>query len=381
MRKPELLGGVLAAAAAGGLLWLAYDERSFAWVAVALACALVALALWVRPLRSALTVCISLLLALALGEAALGWMQGRDVEGTVVQYNPEAKPPGQYWNATSMGSSPRPGVHHVRKLAVGGELIYDVRYTIDDQGRRVTPGAGAGLGRARVNFLGDSGTFGEGLPDDQTVAAQLQARLPQTDVHNLAMSGYGMHQALLLMEDAPTVQGKVNVVITAPWHAERSACVPAFATGSPRYVLEPDGSVRRSGTCGVSVRAVDRVLSWSHLWNLTKTLASHKRQDAEIDLYLGLLRRIAELSRQRGQAMLVGFWAAPPGWFSGQYSNAKLVQAIQKMGVPVIELDAGIRNGKPDPSLVLHRLDDHPSAKGVGRWVDQLQGPIAQALR
>lgn len=380
MRSPMVLGGVLAVGVGAGLLGLAYSQRSFAALVLALACGLVALALWIRPLRSAVTLLVSLLLALALAEFALGWLQGRNAEAVAVEFNQGTERAGQYWNTSALGVSPKPGVHHVRKATAGGELIYDVRYTIGDDGFRITPGADAQRAGGRVNFLGCSGTFGDGLNDDETLGAQIQSRLLQADVHNLAMSGYGMHQALALLEQNGRVPGKVNVVLTAPWHSERAACVPSFATGSPRYVLQVDGTVARDGVCGGPIQPLARVLSWSRIYGLLKVIAARKNQDAQIDLYLALIKRMVALSHDRGQVMLVGFWPARDEWFAGSYNNAKVLAALRAMNVPVFDLNRGQKVEQIDPALLLHRLDDHPNARGVKIWADMLAPVIAQAL-
>ena len=54
------------------------------------------------------------------------------------------------------------------------------------------------------------------------------------------------------------------------------------------------------------------------------------------------------------------------------------MDAIQAMGVEVVNLNS--RNGRLPPELMLHRLDEHPNAKGVVSWADLLEKPIAQAL-
>jgi lysophospholipase L1-like esterase len=56
-------------------------------------------------------------------------------------------------------------------------------------------------GRRRVLLLGDSFAFGVNVPTDQTIAADLAARLPgDRDVVNLGCPGYGPDQALLRLE-------------------------------------------------------------------------------------------------------------------------------------------------------------------------------------
>ena len=63
------------------------------------------------------------------------------------------------------------------------------------------PSAGEGApGRSRVLLLGDSLTFGTGVDDGETFAAQLAKLAPALEPLNLGVSGYGTDQELLLLE-------------------------------------------------------------------------------------------------------------------------------------------------------------------------------------
>ena len=60
------------------------------------------------------------------------------------------------------------------------------------------------------------------------------------------MHGYGLHQALYNIEQGLTSQSLtgINILLTAPWHALRSACKPAYAGGTPKYEITPKGLKR-----------------------------------------------------------------------------------------------------------------------------------------
>lgn len=71
---------------------------------------------------------------------------------------------------------------------------------INDAGfRGQAPVAGAPR-RGRVLLLGDSLTFGTGVEDGETFAAQLAGLAPSLEPLNLGVSGYGTDQELLLLE-------------------------------------------------------------------------------------------------------------------------------------------------------------------------------------
>jgi hypothetical protein len=87
--------------------------------------------------------------------------------------------------------------------------IYDVTYTLDKCGRRVTPVA-AGPGRNRfLLFFGCSFTFGEGVNDDECMPAQVDRLTSDYVTYNYGLPGYGPQQTLVKLED-PDFLAEVN---------------------------------------------------------------------------------------------------------------------------------------------------------------------------
>ena len=351
--------GLLLLAAA--ISFLAYGQRNFGGLLAGLAIGLAACAVLLRPLRTLLTMVVSIVLALALVELGLGWLQPDNAQ---THYDRDSDYVKHYWSQTDIGSIPRPGAHTTRKLAANGELIYAATYTIGDDGFRVTPGSDGPKGRPRANFLGCSVTFGEGLNDSDTFAARISSKLPAAQIKNYGIHGYGMHQALAILESDRDTSGKLNFVLTAPWHAERSACLPSFALGSPRYRRLADGGVQRDGVCGgIAYYPAARLLSLSRVYSLVKqAVQSREGQDAQIELYLALIQRMAELSRSRQQTLMIGFMKAEAKWFTGSFSNEKIVQRLQAMPVEVIDLTLSEKPEDSPEKYRLHKLDAHPTA-------------------
>ena len=359
-------------ALAAGALVLAYQQRNFAGMLIGLSLVLVAVSVSCKPLRNTLTVMVSLVLALALAEFALGFQQE-----DLLQVQMDAN----YWSRSDLGSSPSPGRHHARKATTAGEVIYDVDYMIGADGFRVTPGANSSS-PMRVNLFGCSFMFGEGLSDNETLPAYLSKQLPDAQVKNFGIHGYGMHQALAIMESQRDTTGKVNFVLTAPWHAERSACVPSYALGSPRFRLLADGKVERDGVCGgISYYPLARVLSLSRVYNLVKrAMESRQGQDPQIELYLALLRRIAELSEGRHQQLVIGFVKAEENWFKGTYSNEKIFQRLKAMNIELIDVTLADKAEDIAELYLLNKLDGHPSAAANDARAKLVAGTIKTGL-
>ncbi len=140
------------------------------------------------------------------------------------------------------------------RKSVGSERIYDVTYSIDDHGLRITPGVKASTAaRGAFLFFGCSFTFGEGLNDDETLpydfARELGFAYP---VVNLGFSGYGPHQMLKRIESGmldAVVSGPVRaaVYVALPSHVDRAAGRAWWDPVGPKYLLDSQGIARYAG--------------------------------------------------------------------------------------------------------------------------------------
>ncbi len=127
---------------------------------------------------------------------------------------------------------------------MGNQLIYDVVYTISDQGVRVTKGDPNG---DTWLFMGCSLMFGEGVNDDETLPAYFSAALGyRANVVNLGFHGYGPHQMLRSLETDRfrlLLHGSVKQVIyEGIWdHPWRAAGHDNWDFYGPSYALSGNG--------------------------------------------------------------------------------------------------------------------------------------------
>lgn len=266
-----------------------------------------------------------------------------------------------YFVPSDLGNQATPGVHSSIKYAANNQLIYNAIYTIGDDGFRITPGNHS-LKNERVNFFGCSFMFGEGLNDNQTLPYFVAKQSPFL-VKNFGFHGYGPHQALAILTSHRDTSGKTNFFLTAPWHAERSACVPSYSTGSPRYYLE-NGKVIRDGVCGgsKSKNIFNKILRKSRLYTLISDFTKQSlSQDKQIDLYLALIEQMNVLSKERAQDFLVGFIKADEDYFTGSYSNDLIVKKLTDHGVRVVDLTLSDKNETLDSKYYI-KIDKHPSS-------------------
>lgn len=113
---------------------------------------------------------------------------------------------------------------------VENDTIYSVKYTIGDNGLRVTPSNGDA--NEHFVFFGCSFTFGEGLDDSSSLPFLFAEDLPPENtiqVYNMALQGYGPQQMLRLLGSE-----RVSKLVDEP-------------TGNAVYVLLPEHIYRATG--------------------------------------------------------------------------------------------------------------------------------------
>jgi hypothetical protein len=182
---PEFLG--IGAAGLGPFQW--------AGLSLVFSTLLVAIGLGRIDGRRLLLGC-SLGIAAALIAFGLGW-HGSDLSGLLWSAREKVAGP-QRLGIYQM--DPRLGWRHEPDSSTVHEhLDFKAHYTIDAAGNRVLPQVAEP--RGRIVLMGCSFTFGHGVDDNQTYAAQL-ASGPWRDwqLENLAVSGWGTSQAYLRLE-------------------------------------------------------------------------------------------------------------------------------------------------------------------------------------
>jgi len=139
------------------------------------------------------------------------------------------------------------------KRYFGGTLLFDVVYTIDRHGLRVSPEGTSYRPSECILFFGGSFTFGAGVEDDETMPYLVGARYrDRYRVHNFGYSAYGAHQMLARIEkkmvaDTINCQPKHFVYLGITDHARRSVNNVTWAKEGPKYLLGTDGEVVYSG--------------------------------------------------------------------------------------------------------------------------------------
>ena len=282
------------------------------------------------------------------------------------------------------GSQPKPGVFTAKKVASNGTVLYDTIFSIGEDGFRITPKYGykpEDKRQYRINFLGDSFTFGEGVSDDQTMAyyvgeliskqasSKTNTALLPLKVKNYGIHGWGIHQSLAVLQSKLDTNANIQFVMTAPWHASRVACADFFTMGSPKYKVLTTGYVERDGYCRSfgwiehSPRVLRALITSSKIFNLIQdSLLVENDQDKQIKLYIGVLKTIQADAKKHDQQLIIGFIKANDNWFLGDYNNEKILSELKVAGITSIDLTLADKNENLEGKYYMHELDKHPTS-------------------
>jgi hypothetical protein len=134
------------------------------------------------------------------------------------------------------------------------ELIYNVTYTFDENGLRVSPPSNDLEVEGCILFFGCSYTYGIGVEDHEAMPYQVGIKFQKKyRIYNFALSGYGPHQMLSALEHklvANTIScsGKIAAVYQAiPHHIERAAGLTYWDYHGPRYIADNNGNIKFAG--------------------------------------------------------------------------------------------------------------------------------------
>ncbi len=160
---------------------------------------------------------------------------------------------------TGFSSLPSEKTRAVRTM--DGHKVYDVTYTTDSLGRRVTYPPVGNPDTALI-FFGCSFTFSVGVNDEDSIPWLVgKYTNGRYAVYNYGGYGYGPHQMLALLENGldPEIARYKRVLVfynLLDLHVQRSAGLAEWDRSGPRYLLK-NGKLVRSGTFADNIKLID----------------------------------------------------------------------------------------------------------------------------
>jgi len=96
-------------------------------------------------------------------------------------------------------------------------------------------------GKPRIVVLGDSFTFGAEVPDDATYVHYLESHIPNSEVLNFGVQGYGHDQILLYLKEEG-IKYHPDIVILGFTYIDIYRNIESFfAYAKPKFALSPSG--------------------------------------------------------------------------------------------------------------------------------------------
>jgi len=288
-------------------------------------------------------------------------------QGLVKMTDPKWWPPPD----PVLGFRPVPNSEVIATATFGAELIYRHTYRFDRSAARVTPAGPDGADT--YLFLGDSFIFGQGLVDDQSLAAQFaKANDYKVRTVNLGVPGYGPNHLVRAFEaglldryaDQP-VKAVVSWII--PAQLARVTGDGSWLGSSPRYALE-NGVLRHTGSFD-DYRWAHPIAGLKHLLGeqflFVDAIGMRQRQDEQADLFVALLARLQVLAREKFGAPLIVVYSWPDETSQDGYGASSgflvtVLNRLRKLGIPLVSVDSLTNN--INVSLLLIPHDGHPTA-------------------
>jgi hypothetical protein len=313
-------------------------------------------------LTSALAVSLALLDVVAgvLSPTPMG-------HGLVQTTDPKWWPPAD----PVLGFRPQPNTEVVATATFGPEQIYRRTYHFDGAAARVTPAGPPGADT--YLFLGDSFVFGQGLVDDQSLAAQFaKANDYKVRTVNLGVPGYGPNHLVRAFEAGlldryadQSVKAVVSWII--PAHLARVTGDGSWLGSSPRYVLE-NGVPRHTGSFN-EYRWTHPLAGLKYLLGeqflFVDAIGMRQRQEEQADLFVALMARLQQLAREKFGAPLIVVYSWPDETSKDSYGASSpflvtVLNRLRKIGIPLLSVDQ--LTSRTDVSLLLIPHDGHPTA-------------------
>lgn len=272
-----------------------------------------------------------------------------------------------------LGYAPLPGTIITGRHSFDGKDVYNVRYTIDRHGFRLTRGARAC--RDAVLFFGCSLTFGEGLEDAETLPSSFQREARRCyRALNFGYSGYGPHQMLRMLEknrdraETLKLRPRHAVYLALPDHVRRSAGLSMWDHRGPRYEIHGTSAVYQGAFHSKFAAGLFHLLL---RWRLMRLGVFVRRPvESDVDRFVAIVFSTSRLLKRRyGCDLLVVLREQ-----SFQGLLAEIPNRLRRLGIEILREEDAFPGGRSPALFIEH--DGHPT----GRYNRRLGAYIAERI-
>ncbi len=272
------------------------------------------------------------ILTLGLYEAYLaGWFS----EQSPKLINFSISNPAYFQTHNILGTVPKKDIQVTAQKSYGNELLYNVQYTIDQNGLRLGFNQSKKPPMNSVLFFGGSFTFGEGVNDNETMPYRFEEK-GRFKAFNFGFHGYGPHQMLATLENemekaiVSDTHPKYAVYQAIPSHVDRCAGRAWWDQSGPQYRLNEKGEAIYQGPFqNFLMSSFITVMTRSNVVRKRLSSSAKATSIADIDLFVNIVNKSKSLFEKRyGGQFYVLLWPSDYRLYQAILSKLKTKQIV-----------------------------------------------------
>jgi len=276
---------------------------------------------------------------------------------------------GYFLKHDLLGHAPPKNTEITSTRSYQNRILYDVVYTLDQNGLRIAPPSQDNAKECLL-FFGGSYTFGEGVGDEEAMPYRVGLLSNgRYRVYNFGFHAYGPHQMLAALEHGLVshiieCQPRYIIYLGMVAHVARSAGLVPWEYHGPWYELQSDGHVSYSGRFDEQPK--NRFITRLRIetTEIYQRIFGKKRaiRQKDIALYLAIIdaaRNITKKAYPESEFHML-FWGD-----DGDRTYHYVLKALREMKIavhPLSEIIPFYANEKD--RYRISPYDDHPNALG-----------------
>lgn len=266
-----------------------------------------------------------------------------------------------------LGSAPIKNNKTRTKRFYRNELIFDVIYTIDSNGLRITPPYKETNHTSSLLFFGGSFTFGTGVNDDEVIPYLVGLKTDSAySIYNYGFGGYGPHQMLAVLEhklEESMIKYKPKYVIYQAIipHVSRAAGLESWGEQAAKYVLGENGEVIYQGSFQDNSVVPRQVVSQLKKSSIYRYFIERHRpiNSDDIDLFIGIVDRSRKIIETRYPDCEFHVLL----WYHEDKNSEEILKGLKRKRIRthlISDILPGI-NGERSAEYEISKYDRHPS--------------------
>ncbi|MEE3329136.1 MAG: hypothetical protein VX252_17510 [Myxococcota bacterium] len=292
----------------------------------------------------------------------------------------------------ALGYRPNPGQKAQLRKFTDDEVIYDIAYTIQENGLRLSPPHIESEGKPCVLFFGGSHMFGEGVNDEEALPYRFGIETGgRYEVHNFGFSGYGTHQMLAALESG-FVESAIDcnprhvIYQGGYFHVPRAAGLSSWDKEGPYFESVSSDAVEFRGGFDEQEEPDDIFSNLIGLTGLDSVISGlHRPPDGrDYDRVVGILensRRYVEENYPEAE-FHVFFMddkrRGPIPFYSFAWSRPPLPETLKERGFHVLHRRDALPDLEERPDLYrIHPQEGHPNAMAQALMAEYLAGELS----